>query len=376
MLAEPLPDTPESKVYQQKLAGLPLLQDQGDGIKAFVGIMLAIMTTQYPLVTIDEPEAFLHPPQAYLLGQMLAEQHARGTQVLIATHSADIIAGIVSVQAKDVSIVRLTRRDDRNNLASIQPEELKRLYDDPLIKYYPIMDGLFARGAVVCEADSDCTYYRAALEAMGTMPDGTPVASLAMHFTHCSGKARMPRAVEALKSAEVPVVSVVDIDILQNDNEFEALVAAHKGDTSPLAGRRNTIIDAVNSRSVKVKRIPARAEIEAIFDKSTAEHISTGDANKIREAIVSKSGWREFKKLGADMLQGGALVAFNEVDQELRKLGIFMVRQGELEQFHPEVSSDNKAEWLRKVLEAKLYRESEEARQLLSDIAQHITREQ
>jgi len=46
---------------------LPQVQEQGDDVKSFVGMLLAITATEYPLLLIDEPETFLHPPQAYLL---------------------------------------------------------------------------------------------------------------------------------------------------------------------------------------------------------------------------------------------------------------------------------------------------------------------
>ncbi|MGH3688011.1 MAG: AAA family ATPase [Pseudonocardiaceae bacterium] len=112
---------PISLEYMRELSLLPQLQEQGDGIRAFAGMPLAIITAQYPLVIIDEPEAFLHPPQAYLFGRVLAEQHAIGTQIPIATHSKDVIAGITSVKTTtdNVSIVRLTRKATVNHAAQI-----------------------------------------------------------------------------------------------------------------------------------------------------------------------------------------------------------------------------------------------------------------
>jgi hypothetical protein len=62
--AMPPPPTPE---YLQEIMALPQVQEQGDDVKSFVGMLLAITATEYPLLLIDEPETFLHPPQAYLL---------------------------------------------------------------------------------------------------------------------------------------------------------------------------------------------------------------------------------------------------------------------------------------------------------------------
>ncbi len=252
---------PISLEYMRELSLLPQLQEQGDGIRAFAGMLLVIITAQYPLVIIDEPEAFLHPPQAYLLGRALAEQHAIGTQILIATHSKDVIAGITSVKTTtdNVSIVRLTRKATVNHATQIPPATVGELYKDPLIKYYPILDGLFFQGVVLCEGDSDCTYYRAVLESIDALDDGTKTSAVSVHFTHCGGKARLPRAVSALRSAKVPVICAVDINFLQNEHEFNELIMAYKGDPNSVASLRNVVVNAVTAWSTMMKRASTKA---------------------------------------------------------------------------------------------------------------------
>jgi energy-coupling factor transporter ATP-binding protein EcfA2 len=58
--------------YANAVAELPELLDQGDGIKSSLGLVLPLMTTDYPVSLIDEPEAFLHPPQARVIGSEIA----------------------------------------------------------------------------------------------------------------------------------------------------------------------------------------------------------------------------------------------------------------------------------------------------------------
>jgi predicted ATPase len=79
-----------------------------DGVKAFTGLLAAVLCSQYLLILIDEPEAFLHPPLVRKLGRRLTEiASERGGSVLASTHSADFLMG--SVQAgKSVNVVRLT----------------------------------------------------------------------------------------------------------------------------------------------------------------------------------------------------------------------------------------------------------------------------
>ncbi|MEV4056229.1 hypothetical protein AB0J55_33925 [Amycolatopsis sp. NPDC049688] len=101
----------------------------------------------------------------------------------------------------------------------------------------------------------------------------------------------------------------------------------------------------------KVDRVAAKALVEAQFARSKAATLSSGEIAKIKEAVSPVSGWREFKKYGTHHLSGDAVTAFEQLDRGLRELGIFVVPCGELERFHPDVSGDNKAEWLRTVLE-------------------------
>ncbi|EOD69059.1 ATP-dependent nuclease [Amycolatopsis vancoresmycina] len=364
-VTEPESAPPVSREYLRQLNELPRLAEQGDGFRAFASILFALKTSHYPIVLIDEPEAFLHPPQAYLLGRFLAEEHAAGSQVIVATHSADIIKGITSVRA-DVAITRLTRTGATNHVASIAPAKVRTLYDDPLVKYYPIVDGLFSRGVIVCEAESDCTYYRSVLEA-GTSAPG-------IHFTHCNGKARVGRAVDALRSARVPVVAVLDIDFLRDDKDFAEVVVAQGGDPEAFAKARAVIENSVQSWGRKVDRTAAKALVEAQFARSKAPSLSSGEIAKIKEAVSPVSGWRQFKKYGVHHLSGDAVTAFEDLDRGLRELGIFVVPCGELERFHPDISGENKAEWLRTVLETG--RNSAAARDFVLAAAEFISRHQ
>ncbi|WP_026265955.1 AAA family ATPase [Arthrobacter sp. 162MFSha1.1] len=51
--------------YQLDVESLPLLSEQGDGMRSLLNILIPLVTATYPVLIIDEPEAFLHPPQAF-----------------------------------------------------------------------------------------------------------------------------------------------------------------------------------------------------------------------------------------------------------------------------------------------------------------------
>ena len=73
--------------YILKLEQLQPLQIQGDGMRSFVGVLLSAFIFNQKILFIDEPEAFLHPPQARLLGKMLAKNTPSDKQFILTTHS-------------------------------------------------------------------------------------------------------------------------------------------------------------------------------------------------------------------------------------------------------------------------------------------------
>jgi hypothetical protein len=86
--------------YDNAVAALPELQSQGDGIRAVLGLLLPLISSLHPLVLIDEPEAFLHLPQARIIGREIGKQaKGKGSQVIIATHDKNILQGVIESNA-------------------------------------------------------------------------------------------------------------------------------------------------------------------------------------------------------------------------------------------------------------------------------------
>jgi hypothetical protein len=370
---------PASEAYIQEIMSLPQIQDQGDGVRAFIGIFLSIITALRPLIIIDEPEAFLHPPQAYLLGRILAEQYSHDAQVLIATHSHDLMRGLTSAKssAETVTVARITRHEStENRVHQVSADKIRDLYQDPVTRYYSMLDGLFFHGVILCESDSDCTYYRAVFESNGHAGDDRPRTPTDLHFTHCGGKARLPKAVSALRAAGVPFACAVDFDFLQDDYNFRDLVISCGGQPSTLQARRNVVVAAVTAKDRKLRRATAKSEIEAVLDASDSPDVSAKELRRIGAVLKATSGWREAKLVGRGLLSGDAVTAFDSLDADLRALGIFVVVVGELERFHPQIPSDNKAAWLRRVLEDELYAGSVAAREYVAAMVSSIAARQ
>ncbi|WP_338330138.1 AAA family ATPase [Commensalibacter sp. Nvir] len=65
------------------------------------------------IALIDEIEVFLHPPQIVGLGKILAQEIKR--QLIIATHSSNIMKGFLDETQGNVRIIRLQRKENTSS---------------------------------------------------------------------------------------------------------------------------------------------------------------------------------------------------------------------------------------------------------------------
>ena len=110
----------EQDDYYQLVAELPKLHEQGDGMRSFASILLNTFTSDYSITLIDEPEAFLHPPQANIMGRIIGKTLRENQQAFISTHSEEIIKGLLDVCPERVKIVRITREEDVNEFSVLE----------------------------------------------------------------------------------------------------------------------------------------------------------------------------------------------------------------------------------------------------------------
>ena len=72
-ICEALPIDRPTVEYQTELASLRPLAQQGEGMVLMIGAPIPTVAATFLVVRLDEPEAFLHPPQAYQMGKALAD---------------------------------------------------------------------------------------------------------------------------------------------------------------------------------------------------------------------------------------------------------------------------------------------------------------
>ncbi|MFE5523012.1 ATP-dependent endonuclease [Streptomyces virginiae] len=341
-LPDAVPPSPELVAAYRRL---PELSIQGDGFKAFVQILLHTMLRPTPVVVIDEPEAFLHPPQARLLGRILAEMPGQ-TQVFVATHSADFLAGVLdAAEARPLSLVRLDRSSGTPRAKVLAPDAVEDLLRTPLLRYSNIISGLFYDRVVLCESEGDCQFYAAAFDE--TRAEGAAHENTI--FLHTSGKARLADTARRLRQCGIPTAVIADLDLLNDHGTVKRAVTALGSDVRDLTADVKALNDHANGQRILPTVGQFRKEITSILTGSGNATLTEHMAEKIRSLIKGSSGWGILKKSGLNALNGDVHAAGKRLVSATAGLGLFLVPCGELESWVREVSSSNKQNWLAEV---------------------------
>ena len=369
---KPVPKKGEDRVsigYITELQKLDLLHEQGDGMRSFVGVLLHSLVAKNSILLVDEPEAFLHPPQARLLGKMLANDLPKGKQLFFSTHSEDFLKGLLDSGSRNVKIVRLIRDKNTNRVSILNQDEIKEIWSDSLLRHSNILSGLFHSRVIVCESDSDCRFYSAILSSLHDEP-GAIVPDVL--FVHCGGKHRAPTVLKALKRIDVDVRVVVDFDVLNDTNPLRDIVVSLGGKWERVEKDWKVVKMEIEKKRPELLTVDLKKEIESILAATNDRIFPKDQTKKIESALKRANAWSEAKNAGKAYLPSGtATICFERLQIELQKLGIFVLEVGELERFSKSIGNHG-PKWVSEVLlkNLKTDPELEAARQFVKRIAE------
>ena len=291
-----------------------------DGVKAYTGIIAAVLSTEFQTILIDEPEAFLHPPLARKLGVFLSEiARDRGATVFVATHSADFLSGCVQSGAP-VDVVRMTYDRGIASARMLSNEKLTPLMRDPLLRSTGVLSALFYRGAVVCEADTDRAFYAEVNERLLRWSQGGVVDTVflnAQNWQTCSN------IIGPLRDMGIPAAAIVDLDVLLSADFSKLLGAAY--------------IPAITAASMT----QTRANLKVAFKRAAGPAAEPKDVAR----LVKREGLRS--------LHDGERQACLDLLNQLSTYGVFLVPVGEVERWLSSLAVAGHATgWLTPVFEA------------------------
>lgn len=323
---------------------------EGDGVRAFVGLLLDWLAARHQIALIDEPEAFLHPPQAQMLGHELARLTREGDrQLVVSTHSRAFLLGLLSA-GTPLTVIRIDRQDMISRPSVLNPGDIHTLWSDPLLRQSDIFDGLFSETVVLCEAEADCAFYSEALQYIDEHENDIPMPISGPTMRHTGSKDRLHIATSALRRAGVPVSVVADIDTLNDTTSFGRIVTAMGGTPrefqSHLASLKETLAGAQEERSIA----DLRNILLPILGRAPGETPSSSEVRAIKDSLKARTQWKEFGERGTALLDGDALENCLKLLEDCANIGLHLVPSGALESWAPGLPGHGKR-WLSMALE-------------------------
>lgn len=319
----------------------------GDGVRSYLGLLLNFSADARPVTIIDEPEAFLHPPQAFRLGReiaTLARTHRR--QAIIATHSSDLIKGALSADLSDIQFLYLDHTKTQQHHV-VEADVVEAFGREPFLVHTDALDGLFYSDVVVCEADADIMFFKWALSSSESTIDLDNVFWIPSY-----GKSAVPGILRSMAALGISPKCVFDIDVLLSLNILEDVCHILGFDIKPYKTMLKSLPD-------HIKVPPVAATLSQISDilsdvpETDGDDASRNEAiRKIKRAAESLSKSWSLKATGLRLFPKGDLQRnLREMLDSLAEQGILILREGEIENYVPSVGGHGRT-WVRHAIEA------------------------
>ena len=327
-VAEKMPDIPEDPRKAYPITNkLGKIEEQGDGFRSLVGIILGLLFSKGRIVLLDEPEAFLHPAQARFLGKWIGDhKDIINGQLIISTHNANFLSGIIA-SGHDVDIFRLNRIGDNTTFNKVSSNATKALFENPLLSSQRVMESVFYKGVVVCEADAD----RAIYQGVATINHHSNEDVL---FIHSQNKQTLKIVAKLLKDANIPVALVADIDALNDQAILKGTISSTTDSHIPqsIFDLRKEIALTVNGKTDNQMLKALTTEVWYLYEQLVYhKHTLDGAKGALQRIAKGITSWSEIKSKGIEgfdtKIREKVLLLINE----LKQYGVFIVPVGELE---------------------------------------------
>lgn len=326
-VAQEFPNIPKDPREAYKITkDFNKIDNQGDGFRSFVGIILSLLFSKDRIILLDEPEAFLHPAQARYLGKWIADNSDKlSGQIIISTHNSNFLSGLLQSDKK-VDIFRLNRIGNDTTFKLIPPEATENLAKSPMLSSQRVLEAIFHKAVIVCEADADRIVY----QTVSTLHHNNQE----ILFVYSHNKQTLKDVASLLIATQIPVGVISDIDILNDETDLKNLfLAVTKTNASAeLLAKRKEIAESVDhSPEEKVLEKLNESISEFLEQLNKKEHSLGGAKGAINRIRKETSKWSSPKKEGINGFDEAIKPIVLEIISELNQKNIFIIPVGELE---------------------------------------------
>jgi hypothetical protein len=313
----------------------------------------------------------LHPPQARLLGTILASEH-NNNQLIIATHSGDLLRGILDTNSAKLNVLRITRKENENYAVKLNPEDLKLFWSDPILRFSNILDGLFHEAIIICEADTDCRFYSAVMSSIFDKKEGDEKRKPDFFFTSSGGVGRIKTITKALHKIKLPTRVIVDFDILFNLEQTKELYESLGGNWESVKQYYDIIKNSIVEQSTPLNTLQICEGIKQVLENiDQSIQLSERSKSEIQSFLKPSASLKQAKKEGMAIFSDSSKIAFNSLIKEFKNVGLWIVPYGELESFDKTTKGHGVA-WVARALEKDIVSspEFQLARDFITELVQ------
>jgi hypothetical protein len=241
----------------------------------------------------------------------------------------------------------MNRVGNTTEMVLLSSDNLKKLSNSPLLSGQPIFESLFHEGVVVCEGDADrCLYQTVAVKNLNND---------SAFFVHSHGKQNIKDVVRLMHNSGVPVVAIVDIDILNSKEELQSLLSAlsPKGDFEQILETRSSISQEIEGKDDSAVLADILIELNDLTSELHDNKISVAKTrNKLENIRKGVSKWDEVKSKGLSALCAKQNESVTRLVDSCKENGLFIVYRGELESWMDlGIGKRHKAKWVVKAME-------------------------
>ena len=337
----PMPAITEanSPEVERFLKGARTLDRQGLGMRNVVGLLIRLYTDSRSVILVDEPEAFLHPPQAHRLGQVLNQVCRRQRrQAICATHDRNFISGLSKGEDEQLTVQRLASRGKGASGYSstmVSPLAFSDTRGKSRIRFTSILESLFASATILVENENDALFFESAFDFYWSgHPDrGTGVLRDSLTFIPTNGNSNFASTAKLLRDLRSPTVVVGDLDLVSDPTRVERVVSS---------------MDSHDVNHIKDLAIRIKTRFEQLYGSEFATVKKGSREGKIKKKIADN-----IKLHHAD---SEVRTLVGQLLELLKRSGVLLIPDGELEDFGRDITdSSDKSEWVRVAIDQHLY---------------------
>lgn len=285
-----------------------------DGVKAFTGIITTIIAGDPKVILIDEPEAFLHPSLASILGKEVSNSVSGSFKNLfVSTHSANFLMGCIQ-SGVPINIIRLTYSNNSPTARILPSNKVLKLMRHPLLRSIGVLNGLFYEFVIVTEADADRAFYQEINERLLAFEPNKGIPNCL--FLNAQNKQTIHEILRPLREMGIPCAGIVDVDVIKDGGKVWT-----------------SLLSSANVPDVTIKSSGiSRGHLKTAFEAKKVNFKTNG---------------------GLDILDESDKEACNNLFDQLDEYGIFAVRNGELESWLKQLGTkaSHSPEWLIEIFE-------------------------